>query len=468
MIKILLESSMWQTKENYNHMKHILLITIALMFLISCAKEAKETTVTIQVDNPKAHVVVEVQGHRYKVKLDSTAYGEQVITLEKGTYAKIIYGRTQSDCYLSNGNTLHANYKKVKNYAFFTLECEDGGMNTYLMDSRSFKYGWNEGETNEEQFLNSYDSRVDNAVAKVLNNPDFPQEFKTIEAERFKYLTAGVLLNYPRRHRGYMSENGNYVPTKAYTDKLRSLLLEKPELMSFDVYKNYITRATQVIVSLENTDGDAMRVTEQSINLAVELFKDQKIQEFLVNAYATNVISYMGVAGTDAILKQFKTYVTDSTLTSRMDALISKWNKIAVGQPSPTFTYEDINGQMVALSSLKGKYVYIDCWATWCGPCCNEIPHLQKLEHDYANKNIHFVSISSDKNKQAWMNMVKKDKLGGIQLFRGDDRSFSKTFMISGIPRFILLDKEGCIVDAHAPRPSDDKTRVLFDGLEGI
>ena len=72
------------------------------------------------------------------------------------------------------------------------------------------------------------------------------------------------------------------------------------------------------------------------------------------------------------------------------------------GDQAPTFKYLDINGKEVSLSDLKGKYVYIDIWATWCGPCTGELPHLKELEKKMHGKKIVFVSISCDKDKAAW------------------------------------------------------------------
>ena len=86
------------------------------------------------------------------------------------------------------------------------------------------------------------------------------------------------------------------------------------------------------------------------------------------------------------------------------------------GDQAPTFKYLDINGKEVSLSDLKGKYVYIDIWATWCGPCTGELPHLKELEKKMHGKKIVFVSISCDKDKAAWEKMVKEKGLEGVQL----------------------------------------------------
>lgn len=127
------------------------------------------------------------------------------------------------------------------------------------------------------------------------------------------------------------------------------------------------------------------------------------------------------------------------------------------------FSFTDINGKTVTLKSLKGDYVLIDVWATWCGPCRNEIPFLKKLEEKMHGKKIKFVSLSVDKDKAAWEKMVKDEKLGGIQLHNGGDNALMEAFGINGIPRFILLDKSGTVIRAKMIRPSNEQE--IYDFL---
>ena len=150
--------------------------------------------------------------------------------------------------------------------------------------------------------------------------------------------------------------------------------------------------------------------------------------------------------------------------------------KMGKGKPSPKFeNYLDIKGGKKSLDSFKGKYVYIDVWATWCGPCIQQIPYLKTLEKEYHKKNIEFVSISTDESRRSggsweaaekkWRNFVKEKQMGGVQLWSGQDFSFQQAYQISGIPRFILIDPDGNIVDANAPRPSDPRLKALFNSL---
>jgi thiol-disulfide isomerase/thioredoxin len=149
----------------------------------------------------------------------------------------------------------------------------------------------------------------------------------------------------------------------------------------------------------------------------------------------------------------------------------NEFNAALLGKPSPLFVeYENIDGSKTSLKDLLGKYVYIDVWATWCSPCKVEIPYLKKLEEQYHEKNIQFVSISVDeeKNYEAWKTMVKEKELSGIQLYSDKNwkSDFVRAYNINGIPRFILIDPQGNIVSADALRPSNPKLVELLDSLE--
>ena len=139
------------------------------------------------------------------------------------------------------------------------------------------------------------------------------------------------------------------------------------------------------------------------------------------------------------------------------------------GQPSASFDYENAKGGTTKLESFKGKYVYVDVWATWCGPCRKEIPFLKQVEEKYHGKKIEFVSISVDqaKDHDKWKKMVTDQSLGGVQLFADKDWSsaFVQSYGINSIPRFILIGPDGKVVDADAKRPSDPALQAELDVL---
>ena len=185
---------------------------------------------------------------------------------------------------------------------------------------------------------------------------------------------------------------------------------------------------------------------------------DQSIDTSVVNSSLKSI---------DPMLNSYRRYI-NADLAMKRD--------LPKGTPSPLFIdYENITGEKTSLSDLKGKYVYIDVWATWCGPCKAEIPSLKKIEKQYHGKNIAFVSMSIDddrshggsweKANEDWKKMVAEKELGGIQIFapKGWKSEFVQDYRINGIPRFILVDPEGNIVSASAPRPSSEALIKLFE-----
>ena len=187
----------------------------------------------------------------------------------------------------------------------------------------------------------------------------------------------------------------------------------------------------------------------------------------------------------DSILNSYKDI--DTTLVKMVDSqnnqMITYFNQayennkaMAKGTISPKFVdYVDYKGGKKSLDSFKGKFVYIDVWATWCGPCIQQIPYLKSLEKEYHGKNIEFISISTDEHRRSggsweaaekkWKDFVKAKQLSGVQLWAGKDISFQQEYQINSIPRFILIDPQGKIVNSDAPRPSEPRLKELFTSL---
>lgn len=166
-----------------------------------------------------------------------------------------------------------------------------------------------------------------------------------------------------------------------------------------------------------------------------------------------------------ALKKSFEEFNQYAVQEYERASLMNKLN----GKPSAEFDYENHKGGKTKLSDLKGKYVYIDLWATWCGPCRAEIPYLQKVEEKYHGKNIEFVSVSVDvlKDHDKWQKFVTDKQLGGIQLISDKDwqSEFVASYGVMSIPRFILIDPKGNVLNADAPRPSSQELQTKLDAL---
>ena len=149
----------------------------------------------------------------------------------------------------------------------------------------------------------------------------------------------------------------------------------------------------------------------------------------------------------------------------RAKAIAMKLRPSEAGKPAKNFTYPDINGKEVSLSDFKGKVVVVDVWATWCGPCKGELPFLKKLEEEMHGKDVVFIGVSLDeaKDKQKWIDFVKKEDLKGVQLHASGWSQIARDYEIKGIPRFMLFDKKGNVVTENAPRPSNPMLKKMIE-----
>ncbi|HEU5167415.1 MAG TPA: TlpA disulfide reductase family protein [Chitinophagaceae bacterium] len=142
-----------------------------------------------------------------------------------------------------------------------------------------------------------------------------------------------------------------------------------------------------------------------------------------------------------------------------------------IGKSSYDFSLPDTSDRMVSMKDFKGKVIFIDVWATWCGPCRGQFPYLKQIEEEYHdNKNIVFIGISTDKlkDKQKWLKTIQKENLGGVQLLDDFGKAFGRKYQIMSIPRFLLIDKQGKWIEIRCPLPEakEELKRYLDKALE--
>jgi thiol-disulfide isomerase/thioredoxin len=166
-------------------------------------------------------------------------------------------------------------------------------------------------------------------------------------------------------------------------------------------------------------------------------------------------------------VEKYKPYILSDVQKQKLYAFELTIRTFAEGEQAINFDGKTTDGKTVSLKDMKGKVVLVDVWATWCGPCRGEIPSLKKLEAAMEGKDVVFISYSIDEQKdlEKWKKMIVTDTLGGLQLI-GDaawKSAICTNYKITGIPRFMVFDKDGKIVTTDSPRPSTPELKALLE-----
>ena len=202
-------------------------------------------------------------------------------------------------------------------------------------------------------------------------------------------------------------------------------------LVNFAEYRNY-----QSMIAVSQNIWTA-NIKNDSIKNALSttlLDSDEKNSEFVEDAL--NKLSASSETG-KLIVDNYR---------QQKDEQQALRNRVKEGMPAPDITFQNEKGKTLHLDKLKGKITLIDFWASWCGPCRKEIPHVKKYYEEYKNKGVQFISVSIDAKKDVWTKALKEEQMPWLQGWAPNSgKDVLNTYQFNGIPFLILLDKKGNI-----------------------
>jgi thiol-disulfide isomerase/thioredoxin len=441
--------------------------------LISCAED-KPSYVVIHgaIDNNDSESLM-VYGNELdaSIEIDENASFRDTLEIPQDGYYTLRIGRERTSIYLTKGSELGVTVNAPEFDESIVYTGNLAAENNYL----AAKYLLSEQEKsfseiykmNEEDFLNEIKEMKSKYVELLNSSENLSESFIKQETKELEYEKVVNHENY-KAYYIYLTGDKSFDVSDNFYDSLMDIdYKDTTEYRISEGYRKMLLTHYGRLAD-EGSDKEEYNKTVSFLSLVDESLpkgfaKDQVMFDFL--KYNLKADSYLEKAYT--IFKEANSNEANlNEVTDRYKLL----NTIVPGKRSPQFEYENFKGGTSSLNEFEGKYVYLDIWATWCGPCKREIPHLKKIEEDYKDKNLAIISISIDvkKDYDKWREMVEEKELGGTQLFADNDWSskFIKDYGIKGIPRFILLDKQGNIVSSDAPRPSNSDLRDLLDGFD--
>ena len=307
---------------------------------------------------------------------------------------------------------------------------------------------WKEAMAKSDKF-----KTVDNYVPR----DDFKQKNKKVLTIRYLNLWNDFL-----KKRAALFPNEETKETPEIAEMKKTVPLNDEGLLSNEAYFNYVssqitaedtedvsqnTKSLRAIAKLDNGDFKDKMLFNQ-LKQSMEDASDKKERDSLAVLYAGN---FSNKRYTDIIL--YKKQIIE---------------KLAKGKQAPLFDAITMNNKPVNLADLQGKFVVIDVWATWCGPCKYQSPYFEKLALKYKKENIQFVAASTDDRMDDWYIEAKSKSKSVLQLHINNKKEFSKNYNAVSIPRFILIDPEGNLVNAEMPFPSDQAFEQLLRQALGL
>jgi peroxiredoxin len=262
----------------------------------------------------------------------------------------------------------------------------------------------------------------------------------------------------------FFLDNGKITVT-ANKDSLRNTKITgSPAQDVFQIYITEMEKLNKDVMALQEkfqnamttgntTEAEKAKIDYQAMIDNNKVYTKNFVKEHtnsVVAAYITlyQLANQVDGAELESITNSFVPEISSSEYVSQLKQMIEEQKKTAVGVVAPDFTMNDPDGKPIQLSSLRGKVVMIDFWASWCAPCRQENPNVVKLYNQYHDKGFEILGVSLDRGKDEWIQAIKDDQLTWLHVsdLQFWQNAVARQYGVNSIPQTYLLDKEGKII----------------------
>ena len=319
------------------------------------------------------------------------------------------------------------------------------------------------------RFADSLDKEIQNYFDSELQQKKVSSEFEFMQRNEWIYRKAGTLIMYPMIYSFLRDGKKLENLSDNYYNFLEKLSKNADSLLVVDEYLIFSDRMLQYTNGQINKSLDKPRYDFEFQSKIIELLFSGKLKEYHLAKSVITSLEYGQWAEAEKAYHQFLERYPNNRYKQQVKNVYEKKKKLAPGQMAFNFALKDLNGKVVSLKDFAGKIVYLDVWASWCGPCIKEMPKAKELKQKAKelglDKDIVFLYVSVDADEKSWRKAIEKYEIDGIHLNCLEDIAknggsfseieFSTNYGVSGIPHYYLIDREGKFIESNADRPSN-------------
>lgn len=478
-------------------MKRILIATLLILNTITATAGKNDFSIKGTITNPLADSVtisypdygenwLDFSMHVVNEKLDKN--GNFLVTLplpHMYTLVTIQNGEQATEIYASPGDKLAmtvdaAGFDNTVKYAGIGMKPTVAN----FMAKYVLTYGLVNNFHSAANKLNAkepaeFEKAITDLVQRELNflienSADLPQSFIEFWNAYYEYSKYNKMLSYPLMHE--VAKKKSYdvgeIPIENYEVAKKVPAKFNDEFMYILPYRNYIDDYYQSLLTIESKNKPAKKenVPYTHYDRMLELSRQHmpaKSEEYVFANHLYTMVRHAPLARTEQLYRTFNTRYNDSKYAKYLSAMVEQKKRLSVGAPAIDFTVNDEEGNKIKLSELKGKVVYIDFWASWCGPCIAQFKYTKKIKEHFAGKDVVFVYVSIDENEEAWQKAKEKYELTGLHTrVDGWKAKVAEDYGVRGVPSYFLVDREGKFATEDTPRPSNSEK--LIEAIEAL
>lgn len=467
----------------YSAYSLLLLIGIAFQ-MAGCGQ--KKNLVKISIDYPKAAGDTVIVGRTNlislagielgKVRLDSAGKGIIEVEVPEPVFAYINGEHMAAGILIGPGDEFQVLPALKGAQSAIRFEGDGATVNQIYYESQQLGNAFNKWngtyafQLGPDEFLKAKDSlqrSYDQLLAKLKSD-------KQVSADRVDMLSRQIAMHVIFYQYNFVAGKDSSEIPPSVRKVVQKLPVDTIALKTgmFDyalIASNFYRQEISDVIYEENdeVDGDTLEaifpiLVEKKIKASQY---PKPIEDFLRVKSASIQIGLNGLTPSlHDLAKTLEKEIPSEDFKSVIREDVARWEKIGPGKPAPDFSGITPDGKRLALSDLRGKVVYVDIWATWCGWCVEEFPDSKKVQAEFkSNDKVAFLYVSVDRDTLAWKKMVAGNRVPkGLHMLNGTEtpESIWNLYHVWGIPRYLLIDAEGRMVTTHAERPSSGSVQA--------